>query len=282
MKKVVSISGGKSSAYIFANYPSDYAIFSLVTTNDVKCIYPDKKIRQMVSDKIGKEFIGTLEQNTIIEFLFSLEQLVGKEITFVSGQPFENVIKLKGGYLPNVMTRFCTTEMKIKPIFKWWKENINEVVEMQIGFRANETKRANKMMLKLNNKGIEEMKTIIGKRKTLNKWGMVEWRIPKFPLIDNLIFKDNIELFWKNKNVKFEKNYINNCVGCFHRSPLFLKKMSQEHPNKFEWFIDQEKINSPNKFKKQMSYQEIKNLNIQKELDFDSDFNDCDTGYCGL
>ena len=31
-----------------------------------------------------------------------------------------------------------------------------------------------------------------------------------------------------------------------------------------------------------MSYQEIKNLNIQKELDFDSDFNDCDTGYCGL
>ena len=111
---------------------------------------------------------------------------------------------------------------------------------------------------------------------------MVEWRIPKFPLIDNLIFKDNIELFWKNKSVKFEKNYINNCFGCFHRSPLFLKKMSQEHPNKFEWFIDQEKINSPNKFKKQMSYQEIKNLNIQKELDFDSDFNDCDTGYCGL
>ena len=63
MKKIVSISGGKSSAYILANYSSDYAVFSLVRTNDKDCLYPDTKIRQIVSDKIGKEFIGTLEQD---------------------------------------------------------------------------------------------------------------------------------------------------------------------------------------------------------------------------
>ena len=118
MKKVVSISGGKSSAYILANYPSDYAVFSLVRTNDKSCIYPDKKIRQIVSDKIGKEFIGTLEQDAIIKIVLELEQFTGKKIDWISGDTFEEVI-IKD-YLPNVMTRYCTTKLKMFPIMNWW------------------------------------------------------------------------------------------------------------------------------------------------------------------
>ena len=49
MKTIVSISGGKSSAYILANYPSDYAVFSLVRTDDINCLYPDAGIRKIVS-----------------------------------------------------------------------------------------------------------------------------------------------------------------------------------------------------------------------------------------
>ena len=70
MKTVNSISGGKTSAYIAANYPADYNVFSLVRTDDKSCIYPDAKVRQIVSDKIGQEFIGTLEDDIIIETIY--------------------------------------------------------------------------------------------------------------------------------------------------------------------------------------------------------------------
>ena len=81
MKTVNSLSGGKTSSYIAANYPADYNVFALVRTDDKSCLYPDKKLRQMVSDKIGVEFIGTLEQDNIIKVMLDLEQFIGKEIT---------------------------------------------------------------------------------------------------------------------------------------------------------------------------------------------------------
>ena len=288
-KTVNSLSGGKSSSYIAANYPADYNVFALVRTTDKNCIYPDKKLRQVVSDKIGTEFIGTLEQDNIIKIMLDLEQYIGREIIWITGETFDDVIngewnKGKNGsnYLPNLMVRYCTTHLKMIPIFEWWKKEIKEVVEMRIGFRANETKRASKMISKLNSNGIEEMKTIIGSRGTRNKWGMVEWRVPSFPLIDDIVYKDKIENYWqKNKEVRFEKGYYNNCVGCFHRNPIFLNKMNQEHPNKMGWFAKQEEINYPNKFKSEISYKEIIKHKKQIEIQWD-DFSECDSGFCGL
>ena len=93
----------------------------------------------------------------------------------------------------------------------------------------------------------------------------------------NNIYKDNIEEFWKGKDVRFA--YMNNCVGCWWRSPLLLKKMSDKHPNKMEWFANQETDKA--QFKKEMSYKDIISWNPQQEL-FDDDFNECDSGYCGL
>jgi hypothetical protein len=66
MKTVNSLSGGKTSSYIAVNYPADYNVFALVRTSDTNCLFPDAKIRQIVSDKIGTEFIGTLEEDAII------------------------------------------------------------------------------------------------------------------------------------------------------------------------------------------------------------------------
>jgi hypothetical protein len=281
MKTVNSISGGKTSAYIAANYPADYNVFALVRTNDKNCLYPDAKVRQMVSDKIGKEFIGTLEQDNIITIMLDLENFIGQEIHWLIGDTFEEVIKKRGGYLPNLMARFCTTEMKMLPIIDWWRNNINEVCEMRIGFRANEMSRAKKIIERLNENGNEETKMIIGKSGSRNKWGTVEWRKPIFPLIKDSIFKDNIEQYWKDKPIRFKKGYYNNCVGCFHRNPIFLNKMSKEHKNKIDWFVKMEEKNQPNQFKKEVKYSEILKWKLQTELSFD-DFNDCDSGYCGL
>jgi len=281
LKTVNSLSGGKTSSYIAANYPADYNVFSLVRTNDKNCIFPDKKIRQEVSDRLGTEFIGTLEEDMIIYTMLDLEQFIGSKIDWVTGKTFDEITVRNGKrYLPNVTQRFCTTEMKLQPIFDWWRKEINQVVEMRIGFRANEQRRAKTMLSKANNNGNLEFKAIVGKRKTQNKWADIEWQKPKFPLIENPTFKDSIENYWQDKNVRFA--YLNNCVGCFHRSPVLLKHMSDKHPNKFQWFIDAEK----NPYGKRtlkigMKYKDIRKSLKQTKL-FDDDFNECDSGYCGL
>tara|TARA_R110002153_G_scaffold215735_1_gene368352 strand:- start:225 stop:1076 length:852 start_codon:yes stop_codon:yes gene_type:complete len=283
MQKINSLSGGKTSAYIAANYPAEYNVFSLVRTNDKNCIFPDEKIRQLVSDKINAEFIGTLEDNQIIYTMLELEQFIGKKINWVSGKTFDEIIIRKDKkYLPNVTQRFCTTEMKLKPIFDWWLKNINNPVEMRIGFRANEQSRAKTMIEKTNSSGLSEFKTIIGKSKTgnRNKWKNIGWQKPVFPLIKDAIFKDQIEEYWKNKPVNFA--YMNNCVGCFHRSPVLLKYMSEKHPEKFDWFINAEKDGYGQRtFKNGTTYEKIKNTFKQIEL-FDEDFNECESGSCGI
>ena len=281
MKKVVSISGGKSSAYILANYPNDYSVFSLVRTNDINCLYPDSKIRQIVSDKIGKEFIGTLEQNAIIKIVIELEQFTSKKIDWISGKTFDEIIDKKGGMLPNISMRYCTTNLKINPIKDWWQKKLNSICEMQIGFRANEMSRAKRLIEKCDENGVEFDKFIIGKRNTQNKWGQIGWRKPTFPLIDDNIMPIKIYNYWnKNKCVPFLENYHNNCVGCFHRNPIFLNKMSKEHKNKMEWFAKQEE-KTKGTFKKDIKYKDIISYDLQTEL-FEDDFNDCDSGFCGL
>lgn len=284
MKTVTSVSGGMTSAYVAAKYTSDYNVFALVRTSDKKCIYPDVKLRQMVSDRIGKEFIGTLEDDLIIITIFELEQFIGREITWVSGITYDEVLKLKGGWLPNVMHRYCTTHLKLQPIFDWWAEKIGEPVKMQIGFRANEQNRAAIMNEKLNQNGLLEFKATFEKNKRgQNKWEQVEWEQPVFPLIETPTYKDQIVEYWKDKPVTFAP--LNNCVGCFHRNPLLLRKMFDQHPNKMNWFAEQERIKneggSRGQWRKEMTYKDISKHHLQHEINFD-DFSGCDTGHCGL
>ncbi len=282
MKTVNTVSGGKTSSYIAANYPADYNVFSLVRTDDKKCMFPDNKIRQQVSDRLGTEFIGTLEDDTIIYTMLDLEQHIGQKIDWVTGKTFDEVIDKGGGTLPDPMRRYCTTEMKMKPMFEWWRNNVNIPCEFRLGFRANETRRAKRTLGKVNSNGFLEMKAIVGKRGTLNKWADIEWQKPTFPLIEDNIYKDNIEEYWKGKNVRFA--YMNNCVGCFHKTPMLIKKMYEKHPNKINWFASKERVKHKKDVwykDKNLSFKDIIKWQTQTEL-FDDDFNECDSGYCGL
>tara|TARA_R100000541_G_scaffold52653_1_gene60420 strand:+ start:47 stop:892 length:846 start_codon:yes stop_codon:yes gene_type:complete len=281
MKTVNSLSGGKTSSYLAANYKADYNVFSLVRTEDKKCLFPDAKIRQEVSDRLGKEFIGTLEEDMIIYTMLDLEQYIGSKIDWVTGKTFDDtIIKTKKGakFLPNKMARYCTTELKTVPILYWMYEVVKEPVIMRFGYRANETRRAVKMLDKTDDDGFTKVKATFTKLKDgRNSWGEYKYCKPDFPLIDDNIYKDNIEMFWKNKNVRFA--YMNNCVGCWWRSPLLLKKMHNKHPEKMQWFADQETTNS--KWRSDVRYSEIIKWKTQMEL-FDNDFNECDSGYCGI
>ena len=283
MIKATSVSGGQTSAYVAANYPSDHLVFALVRIEDEQCRFKDDKIRREVEDRIQAPFIATAEDDMIIYTMLDLEQYLGKKIDWVTGDTYDSVIVNRGGYLPNKMSRFCTTEMKMKPIFNWWRKTINEPFEMQIGYRATEQKRANKMLKKCDADGLLRFKAVVGKSQNgKNKWGEVPWQKPKFPLIEDGINKAQIVEFWRDKPVRFAK--YTNCVGCCHRNPVFLRFMFDEHPNKMKWFAAQEggeKGYWRSEGGEVQPYERIRKMLPQMQFSYD-DFTGCDAGYCGL
>lgn len=283
MQKVISISGGKTSAYIAANYEADFCVFSLVRTSDKRCQFPDRKLAAMVEDRIKAPFVGTLEDDTIIHTIFDLEQFLGREINWVTGMTFDEVVQTCGGWLPNKLHRYCTTHLKLEPIFYWWAETIGEPVEMMIGFRANEGRRVASVKDATNSEGLSEFKATFekhnsGRHNGLNKWENVAWRMPIFPLFDDGIYKDEIELFWQDKPVRFA--LMNNCTGCFHRSPMLLRKMYELHPEKLDWFARQEG-GKKGFWRSDTSYQKLIENPLQLEFSFEN-LPPCASGFCGV
>jgi hypothetical protein len=279
MRVITSVSGGRTSAYLAANYPSDHLLFALVRIEDEKCRFPDEAIRKRVEDRIQAPFIGTAEDDKIIYTMFDLEQYLGREINWVTGETYEYFIhKIKGGHVPNIMHRGCTTWLKIIPMAQWIWVNVGEPVIQNIGYRANETSRANDALANLNDDGLAEVKIPIAHKWTKRGWRKVNknflYQRPAFPLIESGTFKHDIVKYWKDKPVRFAD--YNNCVGCFNRSDLFLAKMFDAHPNKMQWFADQE---TKGTWRKGIRYSEIKKFKVQKTLSFD-DLGSCASGFC--
>ena len=266
MKIINSLSGGKTSSYMAVHYPADYNIFALVTIEDATCQPSDKQLIKYVSDKIGKEFIATAEDDATLYAMRDLEQLIGKEITWVSGKSFEQVNTNRKA-LPNIMWRFCTTELKMRPIFDWWYKNINEKVQMNIGIRYDEMERADNIR--------NSFKGIVGKRGTRNKWEEIEWREASFPLIEDKVIHPRVVKWAKESNLSFPSD--SNCVGCFHKASQQLRKNWDDNPKKMQWFADQESKSM--KWKKEINYDQIKNLPLQSEFDFGTGAG-CSSGFC--
>ena len=294
MITVNSVSGGKSSAYIYAEFPAAINIFSLVRIENPKFLWlqgKDEKTRQLISDRIGTEFIGTAEMDEIIYTILDLEQLYGREIKIISPVTFEDIIRKSKGFLPSPSRRFCTTGMKIEPIFNYLYDNDLLPVITNIGFRKGEERRQKKSLKRLESDGFEYMYKRTTKKPNSRYYNRehVRYRTVEFPLIDNNITASKIEQYWSDKNIRFAVH--NNCVGCMNRSPLLLNHMSKLDPNGFDVFIYLENfakeirlkrgISGNVTFRPEGSMYSFANPKIDFGL-FDSDFNECDSGYCGL
>jgi hypothetical protein len=269
MTTINSLSGGKTSSYLAYHYPADYNIFSLVRIEDEKCKPKDDALIKFVSNKINMDFIATAESDLTLRAVIDLEQLIGRKIIWVTGRTFEQTIKKAGGSPPNREWRFCTTEMKMRPIFDWWFKNINEKCKMGIGFRYDEKERATRLST--------TFKGIVGKSKTgnRNKWDELEWREGYFPLIDDKINHFHVKKWVDTTNLIFPLD--SNCVGCFHKPLQQLRKNWDLEPETMQWFADQESKNK--RFKKEGLYSDFKNLGLQMDFNFGTG-SGCDGGFC--
>ena len=284
MKTINSLSGGKTSSYLAYHYPADYNLFSLVCIDDINSANKDKKLIQQVNDKLQKycsnkpEFIATAEDDKTIKVILDLEQLIGQEIIWLRGDSFEIVNKKHGKTVPNMAMRYCTTDMKIKPIAEWVYNNIGKTecgdfqpVFSNIGIRYDEEHRA-----KIGDERKLNTKIVIGKRGSQNKWKDFHWGIANYPLVNNKIHHYQIRKFWETKNLIFPED--SNCVGCFWKDVQQLRKNWDNNNSKMQWFADQES-NSKYNYKSNMTYEQIKRIGLQQDFFFGTG-SGCQAGFC--
>jgi hypothetical protein len=235
VKTVTSVSGGRTSSYMALNYPTDYNIFSLVRIEDPLCTPTDKKIIQYVEDKIQMPFIATAESDKTLYILQQLEQDLGKEIIWVTGPTFEEIIFGRGRKkpsLPNRSHRWCTQLMKLEPIF-WYcflniMESEDDYVRMNIGYRFDEPRRETDDLFEYayacNN---------FGQRR--QKKNTLEWRSSEFPLRKNRINNFIVKAYFATKYQYMFPKY-SNCVGCFNKQGPELQEQFDLEQCKMDWF----------------------------------------------
>jgi hypothetical protein len=275
MITINSLSGGKTSSYMAVHYPADYEIFALVQIEDFNCKPKDESIVKYASEKLGKDFIATAESDLTLYAMRDLEQLIGKNIIWVGGNSFEMVIKKHGNAVPNMARRFCTTDMKIRPIAEYIYHNIileGEKVFSNVGIRYDEKERAKQTPEE------RELKTkiVIGKRGTRNKWADVNWGVANYPLVYDKITHYSVYKFWQSQKIKFPED--SNCVGCFWKDVQQLRKNYDDNYNKMEWFNKIE-INSKYNWKSNMTYDQIKTIGLQQDFFFGTG-SGCQAGFC--
>lgn len=301
MIKVNSLSGGKTSSYMAVHYPADYELFSLVCISEPKAAPKDKSLVDYVNQKLEKfilefgEFIATAEDDRTLVVMRDLEQKIGKEIIWVRGMSFDDVID-KGTQtrLPSWATRYCTEKMKLLPIFLWWLMQVGEKCEMRIGFRFDEFDRMQRFF---NNSNPTKFSIPIACKTYGTKKQMhheFDWRFCSMPLIKVGIKKADIDSYWeKNKWIGGSIFYpfkeidfpaISNCVGCFHKSEETLAAMAEINPFKMQWFADQETKEMGTWLDNKITYQHLieNRIELAKEVLYELTVlnQSCDSGGC--
>lgn len=136
------------------------------------------------------------------------------------GEPFEALIR-KRNYLPNPVTRFCTSELKIRSIHKYLKSlgwDHNETMDW-VGMRADEQRRAAKIADK-----------------------------SRIPLVTAGITKEDVGAFWKAQT--FDLGLPNNngvtmhgnCDLCFLKGGAQVLSLIAEKPERAVWWARMEAL----------------------------------------
>ena len=120
----------------------------------------------------------------------------------------------KNKMLPNVGKRFCTKEMKVLTAKRYlvsvgWKQWTNT-----LGIRADEPKRLRP-----------------SKDKRMTRW---------FPMAQADVRKSDVLDFWSTQPFDLRLTTTSNCEGCFLKSEANLAAMWRSHPERMQWWVDQE------------------------------------------
>lgn len=224
----LSFSGGSSSGYM---------LWRTLQANSRDVL--DKFLRVAFANT-GCEHERTLEfvRDCELYFGFPIEwveyrddaagyAVVNFETASRNGEPFEAIVR-KRNYLPNPVTRFCTSELKIMAMHKrlkslgWHEEN--DGWDQFIGIRADEPRRVSKIRAR-------------GTSSETAKETMC------LPLADAGIGYREVDAFWEEQPFKLNlprfkgRTLAGNCVYCFLKPQAQLQSLMRAEPQYAKPFI---------------------------------------------
>ena len=210
---VFSFSGGRTSAYMLQRYykEGDLVIFA----NTGKEAEETLDFVEACSVNWGISIIW-LEYTTTLKEKF---RIVDYKTANRTGVPFKDLC-IKKKYLPNIMSRFCSMELKALTIKRYLKSiGVDlSLVNMFLGIRADERRRYFK--LKDNNR---------------NKW------FNCMPLYKAGITKVDVLNFWKSQKFDlFINKYAGNCDLCFLKGSAKKIELLRAKPEIAKFWIDLE------------------------------------------
>ena len=213
----ISFSGGRTSAYMLwcvlqsngGKLPKD-AIVCFANTGK--------------EDEATLRFVQDCSTNwgvpiTWLEYRADGYVVVDYQTASRLGEPFEALI-VKKKYLPNPFARFCTEELKIKPIDRYLKSRGIEEYITFVGIRADEPRRVAKMK---NNKDIKET-----------------------PLATEGIGVQDVLYFWSKQSFDLKtitvdgNSLLSNCDLCFLKKANHTLALIKDKPERAVWWAAME------------------------------------------
>lgn len=137
----------------------------------------------------------------------------------VNGEPFAALIQARS-MLPNPMMRFCTSELKVRPIKLWMREKGYEHWLNVVGIRADEPRRVARMLAP-----------------NRERWDNV------VPLYDARVTVHDVMSFWATQPFDLHlKPHQGNCDLCFLKGRAKKMAIIRDDPSVADWWIEQERL----------------------------------------
>lgn len=230
---MISFSGGRSSAYM-----TDRLLRERWKGQVVICFANTGKEAPETLDFVHaceehwQQKVHWLEYDAETRF-----REVSYETASRRGEPFAALLDQRK-YLPNVVWRFCTQDLKIRVIKRFMMTLGHKHWVNAIGIRYDEPVRWSKTRA-------------IGERERWETWlPLVDWRITKPMVLD----------FWREMPFDLRlAHYQGNCDLCFLKGRNKMRRLLLEDPAAGDWWIEQEdKIGGT--FRKGLSVRRFKEL----------------------
>lgn len=193
-RHILGISGGRDSAAL--------AVY-------MRQNHPDIDMEYFFTDT-GKEL------PEVYDFLNRLEGFLGKRINRLNpDRDFDFWLAEYGHFLPSAKTRWCTRQLKLRPLNLWLREDLDRgvVVHSYVAIRADEPNRAGYKSQHPNMK-------------------------VRFPLRDAGIDKAGVVDLLKDTDIGEPEYYRwrsrSGCTFCFFQQKIEWVRLMEEHPKAFE------------------------------------------------
>ena len=214
------------------------------------------EVDKYIRDKFGME-IQWIEYtniyNSFTKRYSHFYYVVDFENASRKGEPFEELIRVRR-FVPNVVSRYCTQELKIRPIKKFMKSMGYKTWNNIVGIRHDEPKRYFNLM-KPNKECWEN----------------------KAPLFEMGVTKEDVVKYWEKMPFDLKlKEHQGNCDLCFLKGISKKLTILKENPKIADWWIEQEKKTGAT-FVKGYSVEQLLNK-ASKQLEIvyqDADYQDC-------